>query len=291
MDLVSKYIFNFHNKIINQSLPYNTNHKGNYWALKSPIWERKAQQINDIFVHHKSIPVNSILKQNQSRKIFTLSSNTDTPTVVVKGFNLDTWKKNFIHRKYAYNECYNLIKAHKLGVHTPKVYGLGYGINKGRIAWTAAIIEYFPFDSMRDCFLQNPSEQQIWSFLMRTIPSFKKLYLAGCNHVDFGPHAIMLSPEGSEYDPIIDFQYTSFLPSPCANNTAFLLGYFGWAIGTNRNWVSSTMRDQWYKLVLKKLEIPYTLTIEKIIRENEQARRPLKDRLKGYPMIPIKTQH
>ncbi len=283
MKFISKYILDFQNQVINEVLPYNTSINNSFWALKNCTWEQHAEHISDTFTHHKPIQDDALLKENQTRKIFTLSSKTETPTVVIKGFYLDRWKKSLKHKKYAFNECYNLIKAHKRGIHSPLVYGLGYGIKKGRIEWTAALIEYFPFNSMRDSFIQNPSEEQVWQLLMRSIPSFKKLHFAGCNHADFGPHAIMLSPHGNEYDPIIDFQYASFLPTPSINNTAFLLGYFGWSIGTNRNWVNTSMRNEWYKHVLKNIGIPYSLEIEKIIRENEKTRRPLKDRLIGYP--------
>jgi len=136
---------------------------------------------------------------------------------------------------------------------------------------------------MRDTFIgRKLSEEESWLCLERMVPSLKKLYTAGCNHIDFGPHAIMMSPNGASEDKIIDFQYASFGAKYCVNNLAFLLGYIGWSISNNRKWIKPDMMNAWYEHVLKSFDLPYTSDIRRIIKQNESTRRTIKERLKGY---------
>lgn len=230
----------------------------------------------------RKLPDTAYYKNEKRRRVFRFKETDEGPDVVVKGFPLGKWRHRIQHRKYAYSEAQHLILAKQRQLPVPEVIGYGHGYRNAVLRWVAVIMEYIPFPSMRDGFVRGLSEEETWQYLLRTIPSFRRLYLAGCNHVDFGPHAIMMSPHGPDDDVLIDFQYSAFSDGPSMGTLASQLGYFGWAVGTNRDWVDPAMRDQWYHEVLKALEIPFSGKIRSIIRESEARRRPVAERLKGY---------
>ncbi len=252
------------------------------WQLVNSSWSHAADAILKVVENPDLLPSNAYYKNETRRLIFHFPSIGGAPDVVVKGFPLGEWRHRIRYKKYAYSEAQNLITAKRCGLPVPEVLGYGYGCRCALLRWVAVIMEYIPFPSMRDDFVRGLSEEETWGHLRRTIPSFRKLYLAGCNHIDFGPHSIMMSPNGAEEDVLIDFQYASFFEKPSAGTIASQLGYFGWAVGTNRDWVGPAMRDQWYSEVLKALEIPFSKKIRTIVRESEVKRRSTRERLRGY---------
>ena len=252
------------------------------WQLVDSSWENAAQGIVNIVEDPTRLPDDAYYKNELRRLIFRFPPVDGYPELVVKGFPLGEWRHRIRYKKYAYSEARNLIMAKQRGLPVPRVLGYGCGYRNALLRWVAVIMDYIPFPSMRDDFVRGLSEEETWGHLRRTIPSFRKLYLAGCNHIDFGPHSIMMSPNGAEDDVLIDFQYASFFKKPSAGTIASQLGYFGWAVGTNRDWVSPAMRDQWYSEVLKALEIPFSKKIRTIVRESEVKRRSTRERLRGY---------
>lgn len=269
--------------ILKAALPFvvKNGYSADNWALADSSWAHTAKVTAAIIENPALLPGDAYYKNESRRLIFRLSAPNGTPDVVIKGFPLKKWKHKIRHKQYAYNEAFNLIAAKQRGLPVPDVFGLGCGYRKGLLHWVAVVMEHIPFPCMRDNFIRGLSEAESLENLRRTIPSFRKLYLAGCNHIDFGPHSIMLAPDSAEKDVLIDFQYAGFVNAPNQNILAAQLGYFGWSVGTNRDWVSPAMRDQWYSEVLCALDIPFTKGIQEIIRQNEASRRPSKKRLTG----------
>jgi hypothetical protein len=251
------------------------------WRVSDASWKPVAEVIAGIIKNPARLPDDAYYKNELRRLIFRLEVPDGKPDVVVKGFPLKKWKYKIRYKQYAYNEALNLIVAKQRGLPVPDVFGLGCGFRRGLLSWVAVIMEHVPFPCMRDNFIRGLSDAEALENLRRTIPSFRKLYLAGCNHIDFGPHSIMLAPDSAAKDVLIDFQYAGFVNAPDQNILAAQLGYFGWAVGTNRAWVSPTMRDQWYSEVLCALDIPFTKRLQGIIRQNEACRRSSKERLSG----------
>jgi hypothetical protein len=252
------------------------------WQLLGNHLEGCAEHVAELIGNPAALQEEAYFKNEARRKIFRTAPTTAGTVVLVKGFLLHSCRHRLQHRKYAFNEAAHLIIARERGLKVPTVFGYGVGYRWLLPAWAAVIMDFLPYPSMRDDFLSGPDGPKTWALLRRTIPSFRKLYLAGCNHIDFGPHAILMSPEGAESDVLIDFQYAAFLRRPCAKTLAAQLGYFGWAVGTNRKWVGRELLRQWYGEVLEALEIPQSAEILAIIERNAAARRSTSERLKGY---------
>lgn len=284
MNLINNLLYGAANNALLKRLPHVVAESGQRWALKSEDFLNDSEKITDVFANGYQSKNVAILKEQKTKKILSFKSDDGLTKFVTKGFFLTKWRHKLAFKKYAFNEALHLLQARNLGINTPDVYGVGFGFKKSIITWTVVILEYVPFASMRDTFIERKlSEEETWLYLKRMVPSLRKLYAAGCNHIDFGPHAIMMSPDDAYEDKIIDFQYASFGAKYCVNNLAFLLGYIGWSVSVNRKWVRSSMMNVWYEHVLESFGLPYTGDISKIIKQNESARRTIKERLKGYP--------
>jgi hypothetical protein len=82
----------------------------------------------------------------------------------------------------------------------------------------------------------------------------RKLYCAGCNHVDFGPHAMLISAASPDGDVLIDFESASFLRRPSLRAFAAQAGYFAWSVATNRDWVEPQVVEQWFAGLLQSFD-------------------------------------
>jgi len=270
--------------LLSEKLPFSIKNEypGGEWNLLNSDWREIAVAAGWVMAGFVNLPDKAYYKNESRRRIFCFAPSEDKRVVVVKGFPLAKWHYRYRHKKYAFNEATNLLSARERGLPVPEVYGYGMGWRRTFLRWVAVILEYTPFPSMQEYFFKGLSEEKTWDLLLRSIPSFQKLFLAGCNHIDFGPHAIMMSPEGPEKDLLIDFQYARFLPKPSPATLASQLGYFGWSVSTNHNWVGKEMRELWYAEVLAALDIPFTNKIREIIRVCEASRRLVEERYKGF---------
>ena len=264
------------------SLPCSFALNGARWRLAGSEFGAVANTVPPLITGAQPIPANNCFKNEAKRKVFQLQGAHPSP-LLAKSFCLDTLRQRLRHRRYAFNEALHLIVARKRGLNVPRVFGYGTGFCQLLPTWVAVLMEYLPYPSMRDEFLRTPDELTIWGLLQRAVPSFRQLYLTGCNHIDFGPHAILLSPAGAENDVLIDFQYAAFTSRPNPRILAAQLGYFGWAVGVNRNWVGREMLEQWYGEVLRELAIQPDDEIRAIIAQSAARRRSTTERLMGYP--------
>lgn len=282
--LLTSVYFGKQQDVILANLPCMFTEDNYTWALKNNSFQNHARLASTAFESLRMPKDSKILQEKEGKNVIALFKSGDGKSrFVVKGFYLNTLKRSYRFRKYAFNEAKHILQAQALHINTPEVYGLGHGYQKGMVKWTIVLMEFVDFAPMSLPFVRNQlSEVDKWRYLVRFLPSIKKLYEVGCNHIDFGAYAILLSPDNHNDDVLIDFQYASFGPKKCVNHLAFLLGYVGWSMGTNRQWVDSSMLDAWYEFVLNSLEVPYSDEIKRIIKKTELSRSSIKDRLKGY---------
>lgn len=120
--------------------------------------------------------------------------------------------------------------------------------------------QYRPLSSMRDQLLarqphsaSSPLEDD--RLLQRASKCLARLYHAGCHHVDFGPHAILLASEADAPDELIDFEFAQFWQQPSIRLAVAMGGYFAWSAGTNRSWFTREQLRRWFQSVLDQLEL------------------------------------
>lgn len=193
-------------------------------------------------------------KREKRRLIFR--STISAGEVAVKALPLNHLKARLRYRRYAYAEAAHLLEAARRGLPVPKV--LAYGENRkwGMVTWNAVVMAFLPHEPMRDRLLAGASAEEIQHLLDRAGQLLAKLYRCGCNHIDFGPHAVMLHPEDPDQDHTLDLQYCRFDSGELRPETlAAVAGYFAWSVSTNRDWISADVMQQWFQKHLALLNL------------------------------------
>ena len=176
-------------------------------------------------------------------------------------------------------EMVNQIGARDRGISTPQVLAYGQIPGDGGVSHRVLCMEWCPYRCMREAFLEGLQVEGARTLLRRAASSMRSLFLAGCNHVDFGPHAILMHPLNSRQDVIIDFESATFLSRPSARVLAAQLGYFGWSVAVNRNWVERDEIVEWRDHVFHDLRIAPTKTLVDEFERNLTSRQELRDRM------------
>lgn len=215
------------------------------------------------------------LLKEQDRK--TIGLYEGTPPMVSKGFEHRSIKNKINHRNTAYAEAANLIKAASVGVRVPVVYALQQRTRLGVPTSSTVFMEYVAGTSLRDVFMNTAIDLE---YLLGLIPVIKQLHAGGVHHVDFGPHALLESADGEL--ACIDFQYAAFFSQPVPENTAHMLGYFGWAVCTNREWCSRELMDAWYEETAGVLGFADNRQCRDIYLAALRKRQPTEKRLAGF---------
>ena len=188
-------------------------------------------------------------KRERMRLIFRYGA--DSGEVAVKSMPLVSVRARLRYKRYAYAEAVHLLRAAELGLPVPKVLAYGESRRLGLVRWNAVVMEFLPHVPLRERLAVKLSEGEQWALLVRAMNLLRQLYECGCNHVDFGPHCVMLDPAGEGDDRLLDFQFCRFNAEPRAETLAAQAGYFAWSVSTNRGWVDSeTMMTRWFDRLL-----------------------------------------
>lgn len=225
--------------------------RSQWWLSERPIRQKISQLVEVIETQPPAFDGGHYHKRDQRRLVFQVNSE-DSPDLVVKAMPLDTLRSRLAHRRYARAEALNLLRAAENGLPVPTVYAFGECRRLGLVQWSAVIMEALPHTHLRERLLVRPQDTELSQLLERASALLEKLYRAGCNHIDFGPHAVMLSAEGPDDDRLIDFQYCRFLSQPRADVLASQAGYFAWSVSTNRDWVTAETMERWFDAVLQR---------------------------------------
>ena len=265
---------------IDQSFPIKYRSKHFQWMVTDSTWIDPIKLLEPLLENSDMIPEEDFYKNERRRLIFRYSGigEQNNPDLLVKGFPLTKMKDRLRYRKYAIAEATNLIQAKKRGlpVPTPHAIGLCRGF---RADFNAVVMDYLPYLSMRDLFLSPLAQDARKQLLTRVSPLIKTLYFEGVNHIDFGPHAILLAKEKRGVDFIIDWQYANFTKRQDPKLLATLSGGFGWTVATNRDWLSAEAVTSWFLELLDQLRIMESQNILDIFQKNLTKRVSAKDRL------------
>jgi len=124
--------------------------------------------------------------------------------VIIKTYRMNRFKDSLHHKRYAFSEFQNNLKAAQRGIPVPKCYAYfekrEYGLVKQCGVVMQAIDELTPFKVLLDA--GEASQFDI-------IPLMKKLYESGVNHYDLSPSNIFYRAGTSDFS-VIDWQYSSF---------------------------------------------------------------------------------
>jgi tRNA A-37 threonylcarbamoyl transferase component Bud32 len=189
------------------------------------------------------------------------------------------WPARLVRRRRAHDEAQRLLQASTRGLRVPHVFGLAQIQADDHTVWSLVVMESVAWPCMRELFLSGPLVGNRLQFVMtRAARCLQRLYAAGCNHVDFGPHAVLLSPNDDD-DVLIDFEHATFLPAPSATALAAHVGYFGWSVATNRHWVHPLEIEAWFYELWHTWKLPLTPDVIREFRINLAQRQPIRKRM------------
>jgi hypothetical protein len=181
------------------------------------------------------------------------------------------------------HEMLQQLEAADRGLHVPAVFASGQLVAGPHDDWTVHVMQWLERSSMRDRFLEGAAQREVEWLLERAGFSLFSLYLAGCNHIDFGPHAILMSDGSAEDDVIIDFEYATFVNQPSARILAAHTGYFGWSIATNRNWATHDQINNWFHRLFADCQLTVTRDYYAEFSTNLMARQSIRRRAARRP--------
>jgi hypothetical protein len=202
------------------------------------------------------------------------------PDLAVKLFPLGTWKHQRRHRQFAIAESINQLCAQARGIRVPELLAVGWLREQGRVRSCVMCMRFVDRRTISQhleiCDDLNLRRQLIW----RAIPSFIKLYRTGCNHVDFGPHAILIGEDDPTNDVLIDFEGATFLPRPSPTVLAAQAGNYGWALSTRTARASTELVQQWFEELLDQCELTGREDLWKIWSRYLVARPSVRERMR-----------
>jgi serine/threonine protein kinase len=269
-------------EILREALPLTSKHAGVTCQWSAKYQHLEIRDIVDYLGASCEAKSNVLqLKKRSGRSIFCISVGMQK--LVIKKFFLGGLKRFIGYKNYAYAEAANLILAKKRGLNVPNVIGLVDLQIDMQGPWCAVIMEFLPGRLMKDSISDpsiSPREKKV--LINRAIEPLKQMYLRGIHHIDYGPHAIILTQDTTEADSCIDFQYVGFYEAPVIENAIHQAAYFCWAVSGNREWISTESAEHWFEMVLAELEIQDTLENRAIFQRSIKRRQSTKHRLAGF---------
>jgi hypothetical protein len=251
--------------------------RGRYgsWRLRQNVAEEHLIHLSSWLAEPFRIPASCIIKRTDDKIIFRWQPERERLDWVVKAYYSRTWRRWRRDRRRAYGESLSQLCAECRGLRTPAACGYGqYRLGAQRCVFICG--QHIPQQSLCECFRQRPDPDGIAALLDRAGAMLHKLYRAGCNHVDFGPHAMLISAASPEGDVLIDFESASFLRRPSSKAFAAQAGYFAWSVATNRDWVERRVVEQWFAGLLQSFDRRDDATLWDIWRKCFRARQSLK---------------
>lgn len=250
------------------------------WRLRTEAWQLTATRATDWIVHPEQIPPTALFKRGPRRLVFRLDSvHPQYPALMVKAFPLDTIRHRWRHKKYGQAETINLLIAEQRGLPAPRVFAHGWSRQWGLVSWNALAMEFIDGRPLKE-YLIHASDSTKRKLLWRVLPLFEQIYQTGCNHIDLGPHAILLG-QSTQGDRLIDFQYCRFLDAPAPPTFAAQAGYFGWCLTTHWNLAPRELVIEWFQALLGRLNLPDPLNLEKIFQYHVSHKAPIRERLEN----------
>ena len=219
-----------------------------------------------------------VIKRSEDRYVLRVSIAGSDELWAVKGLRIRARSGWFTKAAPISDEGINQLIAHKRGIQTPKLLAQGEIRNAKGEQWLILCNQWVSMPCMRDSFLARPSETTVEELLQRATHALRMLFDAGCNHIDFGPHAILMSEQGPTEDLIIDFEQATFKDAPCVSTLAGQLGYFGWSIATNRDWATPEQVRRWSEQVFARWGLPFSASCRQSFEKNLLARQSLRAR-------------
>lgn len=256
--------------LLKSKLPYQTSTPGSQWLCALQQDTGRAHDWAGCIEDPLRIPPAALLKQGHRRLVFRMEED------VVKAFPLRGLRRWTGKQSYASQECCHLLKAAARGLPVPQCRAYGEAPSLGGLRWNAAVLEYLPGHTLRDAWLAHPGAIDIPATLDKLIPVAGMLYETGINHIDFGPHAIVMADD-KPY--VIDWQYASFLEEPDPYVFASQLGYFAWATATNRSWAEPRQMREWFAKLWERYRIPHRDRCREIFEQTMARRHSVKERL------------
>ena len=250
------------------------------WRLRTEAWHQAATRATDWIVHPKHIPKAALFKRGPRRLVFRLDSvHPEHPAVMVKAFPLNTLRHRWRHKKYGQAETINLLIAEQRGLPVPRVFAHGWRRQWGLVCWNTLVMEFIDGRPLKE-HLTQASGSTNRELLWRVLPLFEQVYQTGCNHIDLGPHAILLG-QSTQRDRLIDFQYCRFLDAPAPATFAAQAGYFGWCLTTHWNLVPRELVLEWFQAILGRLSLENRSGLENIFQQHLVHKASIRERLEN----------
>lgn len=262
-----------------EGLPLQRRTAGGRWHLAGSAWDGVIGPVTELLrgggLDHTNVQA---FKRDERRMVLRYSGCGHS--LVIKVRRSPRWFGQFRHRRELWEETQATLTAAAAGLPVPAV--IGYGIVKDCMGAGAAVMlqQYRPLFSMRDQLLSRPSDaarspHEDEQLLDRAAGCLDRLFHAGCHHVDFGPHAILLADQAEAADELIDFEFAQFWQQPSIRLAVAMGGYFAWSAGTNRNWFTHDQLRRWFGQVLERLELKASAGDWALWRRCFEARQPL----------------
>ncbi len=258
--------------LLKSNLPHETAAEGSRWHCATPEQAHAASNWARQIDEPAGISPGAHLKQENRRLVFR------SDDAVLKAFPFRGIRRWTGRNRYARSECLNLLEAAQRGIPVPRCWAYGERPSFGGLRWSAAALQYLPAPTLRDAWLAQPDAIDIEAALTEISDLAAMLYHQGVNHIDFGPHAIIVV-ESESY--LIDWQYASFLLEPNPLVFASQIGYFAWATATNRSWATPQQMRRWFEALWETHQIPSRDRSREVFEKTMARRHSIKERLRA----------
>ena len=248
-----------------------------HWHVQNNIFISCVTDATALIRDPSKIDSQLLIKEQTRRLIFKHKSPRGD--VLIKAFPLNSIRKRLQNKKYAPSEAINLFMAQQRGIPVPELIGYGCQTEWLIVKWNAICQEFIDAPSLENLLDGESNPKERYKLLRRAFPSFKSLYCAGCNHIDFKPGSILTREDGE--DVIIDWQYARFLAKPSKQILAAQAGYFAWDVSVRNRWIKPVEMDTWYQELLDYLNINDTTEMQSIFSKTSGLRHSIMDRLTG----------
>jgi len=249
------------------------------WWLKDACREEAARRASAAIEAPSSISDDRLLKSGVRRLVFMEAAGA-SGGCIVKAFPLGGLRHRLKHRKYAWSEARNLIEASRRGIPAPALHGWGHARRLGTVRWNAVLMERIGGRDFLEALDRAGDEAARAALMRRSAQLFRRLFLAGCNHIDLKPEALRFGDHAPQ-DAVIDFQYCTFADAPRLETLMAQAGHFvhGWEAEAHPEPESV---GKWTAILLDVLEVPVTGRGEalRILEHNRRQVPSIAERLR-----------
>lgn len=265
---------------IERGLPVSIRVESACWKILEESWRPSLALATRRIIGQEEVPAPDLLKRGPRRLVFRHATTLpDHPKVIVKAFPLETLRHRWRHQKYGQAEAANLLLARERGLPVPRVFAFGWQRQWGLVTWNALLMEFMKGRPLKEQLVNaEPSTQR--EMLWRVLPLFRRVYETGCNHIDLGPHAILIGEAAAE-DCLIDFQYCRFLKQPDPGTFAAQAGYFAWCLTTHWNLAPRELVTEWFDALLETLMLSNRPELRRRFQHYREHKASIRERLES----------